>query len=787
MKVYINQNFNNKINSYNNHTSPIAKKKGLNISGDVFLIDKYNDYNVNFGAKQSVTKTITAEKTKLLRNLSDLLSTNVPELSAEEKAYKLMRKSIAFAKATAKRVDELYFQADAISQNKSLTPKQRLDSLREMKKEVERLEKLKMPKEDPPKKADDRIDFALINLFKSSISNNDFDLKSVFLDYYKDLENIKTIDELKTKYSQIKVPSSPVEVLAKRTLELLDRDFYEDLYELFNNGSSTDDIVSFLSERFVPILNNIIIRSRQGSIEFQKNFTNSFIRTVLNSYDNVVEKFGFSSIPIERKQTEIPLSEIDIALLHVDYDDFVLNTLRQHYLNGTKFNDMSYKNDVVEFTLNELRNSDYKFEKVSEKVKKFISDSEKIKSTQRDYKNYSLEELKSRLEYYANTEYGSINEIFDIIADFDGCQYTPEDMRYMVKFLRELDNITDYKMSANDAIKSIKDKDLRPHGTDKINAAEREKIIEKIKKEQQEAYKLKENQQNFDNAIMLLYKNDMPLVAEMCTKYYPKTLESNIINDANKIIKIITNNLAENKTAQQIEAKIMQWEIYQDYVKNDIKNEAFIQAKKYADSFEGIDSESRIGQYLWNREIIENYPKNKDLFLNPEILDKIVEKFGCDIDLATRMLLKYDNYMLMSSKDKTSMLKILEIFDYKNPTDKIVLKYIVENEYVKTDTSMFPVEISNQIKTEERIIASVAKEQILDKYKYPLCVEFFKAFEEALPLDAKAQGSSGVKKTGRNNDKLVHKVELKANGHNDRLFSSKNNYYFDIFSEIGLH
>ena len=107
MKVYINQNFNNRINSYNNQTLPIAKKKSSNISGEAFLIDKFNDYNVNFCAKQSVTKTINAEKTKLLRNLIDLLSTNIPELSAEEKAYKLMRKSIAFAKATAKRVNYL--------------------------------------------------------------------------------------------------------------------------------------------------------------------------------------------------------------------------------------------------------------------------------------------------------------------------------------------------------------------------------------------------------------------------------------------------------------------------------------------------------------------------------------------------------------------------------------------------------------------------------------------------------------------------------------------------------
>lgn len=786
MKVHIDQISNSRI-AYNNQISPSMKIQSLNTKGEKFLVDKYNDYNIVFKAKQSITKTITLEKTKMLRNLNELLATNIPELTADEKAYKLMRKAMAFAKAAAKRIDELYFQAQAISNDNRLSSKQKSDSLREMLKEIDRLEKLKIPKEEPAKKPDDRIDFALINLFKSSISKNEFDLKSVFLEYYKDLETIGTIDELKAKYPQIKVPPSPVEVIAKRATELLNRDFYEQLYEMFQNESNPDDIYHFFAEVGTPILNNIIYRTRQDSQDFQENFIKYFVDKVLDNYDNILQKNGFSAVPVERKHSEVPLSEIEIALLNVDYDDFVLKTLRQHYLQGIKFNDMSYKNEILEFTLDELKNSEFKFEKVSEKVKKFISDSEKIKQVQRNYKNYTLEELKSRLEYYSNTEYGLINEIFDIIADFDGCKYTPDDMRYMVKFLRELDNIKDLKMDAKSAIKSIKDKDLRPHGTDKINKEERKKIIAKIKAEQQEAYKLKSYQQNFDSVIMDLYKNKMPSVAELCLKYYPNTLEESVVNKANKIVEIVSKNLSDNKTSQQLEAKIMQWEIYQDYLKKEIKNASFVQAEKYSQQFEGIESESRIGQYLWNREIVENYPKNKELFLNPEVLDYIMEEFGADTDLATQMLLKYDNYMLMSLKDRNSILKILNIFDYKNADDKVVLKYIIENDYVKNDTSALPIDVLNQIKKEERTFASSAKEQIKDKYRYPQCIEYFKAFEEALPFDAKAQGSSGVKKTDRNHGKMVHKVELKAMGHDDRLFSSKNNYYFDIFSEVGLH
>ena len=48
-------------------------------------------------------------------------------------------------------------------------------------------------------------------------------------------------------------------------------------------------------------------------------------------------------------------------------------------------------------------------------------------------------------------------------------------------------------------------------------------------------------------------------------------------------------------------------------------------------------------------------------------------------------------------------------------------------------------------------------------------------------------GTSGIKKTGSNNNSLDYKIELKIIGYPDRLFSSNNDYIFDIYSEKGLH
>jgi len=164
-----------------------------------------------------------------------------------------------------------------------------------------------------------------------------------------------------------------------------------------------------------------------------------------------------------------------------------------------------------------------------------------------------------------------------------------------------------------------------------------------------------------------------------------------------------------------------------------------------------------------------------------------MEKSGFNNDTKTKLLCKYEDYMSLKPSDKASILKICEIFDYKNNSDRFLLKNIVEDEYANTDTIVYVKSEFNKTEQTPRSIMSNAKKQLINKYMFPNCLEFLIAFEEALPLDAKAIGYSGVKKLGRSNDKLRYKTELKIMGHDDRLFSSQNNYNFDIFSNTGMH
>ena len=145
----------------------------------------------------------------------------------------------------------------------------------------------------------------------------------------------------------------------------------------------------------------------------------------------------------------------------------------------------------------------------------------------------------------------------------------------------------------------------------------------------------------------------------------------------------------------------------------------------------------------------------------------------------------------MNNTDKNSLAKFQDLFDIKDTTQKYVLKHIIENMYVKNDTTLLIKSVKSDVaKGTELIKATItarAKQQILDKYKYPVCLEYMRSFEEALTNFASLQGSAGVKKIGRNNKSAQYQMELKLKDHDDRLFSIENNYYFDIFSEKGKH
>ena len=128
---------------------------------------------------------------------------------------------------------------------------------------------------------------------------------------------------------------------------------------------------------------------------------------------------------------------------------------------------------------------------------------------------------------------------------------------------------------------------------------------------------------------------------------------------------------------------------------------------------------------------------------------------------------------------------LILLFDLKNSAQKSILKQIVENDYILKDTKI-PIKTARNDSIWGAIGVS-AKKAIIDKYKFPQCLSYLRGFEEGLSSFAKEWGSSGIKKTGKNNNAIKYKMELKLVGEDDRLFSSNNDYVFDVYSAKGLH
>lgn len=743
---------------------------------------------VNFMGAVVVKKTITSqiahEKSKLLRQFNEILAQNVPKLSPREKIIAQIKRAHAIAKMTIRKEEEIEREINFLAETNMLNAQQKMDRAQQLKKEFARLSKIKLIEDIEEKQpAKDNYDYALINKFKNAVLNNNFDLETIYKEHYKELENISTIEEFKEKYPSIRIPTEPKEVVVQKILDTLNRAFYLDLDYLFkkeNEEAITFCLFQFFNKYFERLAEQYEGKTSQDLLDL---FGKKVIEKVLQTYTHLREFDDFESIPENRKTDIAQISDTDKKMLELNFDELVISTLKKIYLEGTKLNQIKYSENNQPIDIISIKSPEYRFEKNPEKIKRIITDARKPAQLQKDYQNFTVNELQERLEHFYNTKLSNNEKIFNTIVDFASCKFTEEDKQYLIKFLKVLDYITEKKTSLEDGLNILEKNKIHPQGTIKLNEIERKAVEEKIKLEQQKKQALNDLREEFNNSINRLYELNLSDIAETFSKYYPENYEESTINDALKAIQIIKDN-TNIKDKTKIRSKILRLEFFNDYSTKQANSEEFINASKYAEFFDETEKEDKIGQYLINREIIDNYPNSKNMFPKPKTLEKIMQKFNYDKNLATFYLCKYEDYLFLDENEQQSILKILEIFDVKNPNDRVVLKNIIENDYINSDTTLKNIRNSYSTKT---TITAIAKKEIYEKYKFPGCVELFEAFENAMTSVATEYGTSGIKKTGSNNNSLDYKIELKIIGYPDRLFSSNNDYIFDVYSEKGLH
>ncbi len=755
------------------------------------------DYSkIAFGAIYNVKPkkivNIDQEKSKLLKQISELLELNTADTDFTDIIMSAVRKSIAAVRARMIREEQIYDRMELLMQDTVSNPQQLMNEANRLKKELNQLKKFKPHFEEPKKLSsqDERIDYHLLNKFKSAITGDDYRLGRVFEQYYSGLNEVKTVEELNSRFPKIKTPTRPEEVIAKKIEATLTRDFYEDFDEVLAT-ENTELVSNFIIINLDKMIKEIAAKSKVDYELLATKVGKPFVELILQKHDSYLQAGqGFTAVPEHRKIKIAQITENDAKLLSVDFDDFVLSTVRKLYLGGEKLNQIKYTDGTTSISLSALKDADYKFEKVPEKLKSMMNMASSIHHAQRDYDNFTVDQFKARLNYYSGKELANNEDILKLIIDFDECNFAQEDIKPLIKLLKQCDAITDGEKTIDEVVEYLRAERVSPHGTRKMNEIELQRAEENFRLRQKKFLELNIHRQSFDDAINVLYANNLNNIANTCAKYRPESLEPKDLENAEYIVKIINENFDSKSrilNKEKVQQRISRWDTYNSYELSNTKDPRFVQAQQYAKDPDGIVDVEKAGHYLCNAEIVELYPSSLEYTKVPEIVEKIISNTA-DKDEAIKYLCKFDSYLDMDNVDKSSIYKILELFDTKSSLDKSILKYIVENDYLKSDTvGSIVVAVDKDGKPIMATIGASAKQQLMDKYRYPRGVDYLKKFEDALSSSATSTGSSGIKNTGRNNESQKYKMELKIAGENDRMFSSNNDYYFDIFSDKGLH
>lgn len=732
---------------------------------------------------------ISIEQNKLFKQISDLLDKNVEELDFEDFIMSNISSALNQFRRKLSKLKELSDQLNELESMTSFNAHQQLSTLNRLHKEFKQIEKskIKLPKL-PEKPTDEKTDFQLINKFKSALTRDDYRFLKIYQEHYQNLNRIQTLEELSKTYPKIKIPPRPEEVIAQKITKVLTRDFYQELDELIVEGDS-EKVVNYLQEAIINFTDNIAEKYHFNKENLYYRLAIQTNSTILEAYKRLKSTHGFAAIPSKRKSPYPDITPLDAKLLTVNFQDFVLSVIKKQYLEGKKLNEIIYDNGNIKIPAQSLNITEYKFDKPSDKIKHFITMAENIDRARRNYPHFTIEDFKTRLNFFASTNIGNNDEILERIIAFDSCRFEPEDIEQLIKFLSELDNIYYENHTIKQGLEIIKKNNISPHGTKKLDELEQQKAIKKYKQEQEELAKLNLLRDKFDNMINLLYLNNLNTVANTCSKYSPKTLDHLEVRNANYLINTISKHISADGTIENkkvLDTIISRWDTFNYYQTHNPNDEVLQKALSLARQADGSIDIDKAGQYILNSEIINHYPESRTFARNAEILDHIMEK-TTDFETAIKYLSKFDDYFNMKTSEQSKLNNILSIFNLKDSIDKSILKYIIENDYSNVDTKVLTRINEKGSETIETAISANAKQQILAKYKFPICLEYMKGFEEALSSFASARGASGIKKTGSNNNALEYKMELKLKGHDDRLFSSQNNYIFDIYSSKGLH
>ena len=736
-------------------------------------------YGYSYISFKAKTKKIDPENEtkKLLKQFDSILES---DMDIEELIRLYERQLIAQMEQKKRRADELLKNAENLANAKYLNEQQMIERMLSLEKEFNSIQKniFKFKPFVMPKPVAPELDNALISRFKVALLEENYNLDKVFNDYYSSLKDINNLEELHKVYPKIKLPTNPADVIAEKISGVLTRDFYEEL-DFLMHKKDEQAIYDFVTGK----IKEVIAQSRKtDTAEIYVLVVIPASKLILDKYEKLREEDTFASVPQFRKNKTIQISDNDVKLLAINFENFVLHVLREQYLHGKKPNEITYTEQDIAIPVSSLKENCYKFEKVSEKIKSMISTAKQIQAAKRDYEHFDDTALRECLNKYAGSNAGNNEQIFEHIVAFDSCNFGEQDKKYLIKFLRLLDSLQDSEITEAETVDILKRESIRPLETEKLNEEEKQKVVDALKLRQKQALELNFIKSEFDNTMNILYQNDLGNIAALCTKYRPTNLDEEAIEKAKFVINLVSDKKSDDFT--NVKYIIKNWDTYNYYKDNEPDSSLLAAARQYALCADDSIDVNKAGIYLNCAEIVLNPEQTLEYLPDRDIVNAVITKADTQ-EKAIKYLSKYEEYKQLPEKEKTHLLSFIDNFNQKDNVEKFLLKNIIENEYIKTDTvSQANV---NDNDTVDVTITAGAKQQILDKYMFPGCLDFMYDFEKAMTTFATEWGTSGIKRTTKNNKAMEYKMEIKLANHDDRLLASQKDYYFDVFSDKGLH
>lgn len=739
-----------------------------------------------YGIKQNKIDNIINEKIKLTRIIRSLQD-EIKKLNIDEISSELYRSRVPEIKSKSANLLKEWFTKNPLGKKEDAVDAV-MFKLKDYLRNITLWIQEEAPKIKEKRVAQDKNDYNLLNKLYTAVANDDMNLDNVYKKYYSDLNKLSTLTEVKHIYPKLEIPSSPEEEIAKKIVNTFDKNFVEDFF------NKIEDIPG---EEAVDILTNAI-EEKIGLLSKDSNMDKDFLtkklltKTYLQFFIKpkvLGDTMDFSTFPTQAKPIKNIISQDEKKLLQIDYDAYVIDVLKQLYIDGKKLSEISYQEGDTVLKPKAFSNSKYKFEKPNEKIKDIIRKALKIKQSERNYEKFDTEQFQNRLRYYGNSDIAGNEEILERLIDFDSSQFTPEDKEALIPFLRILDDISDGKISQSEGIKLINEQNLKAHGTNKLNQTEKEKFTQELIIERKRKAEFKNYCEQFDNAVDLLYKNKLEEAGTICSAFRPQdNNESKEIS--NKILQTIQKYAINGEITQskKLDTEIKALSKYFELKLFDKNNPKLIAAENFTKKSYGFIDEVKAGQYIINKDIVENFPTSLGTF-TPEyqgIVSTICQKYSNEE--ATAKLIKLNDYMLLPQNERLQITKILELFNISGENnDKTIIDTIVNDIYVKSPTVIkTTLNKDNSLFQDSEILPS-AKEAIVKDKKFPLCLEYFEAFERSMTHAGQSKEDDGIQIIGSNNNALrkLYKQEVKISK-DERLYSTNGDYKFDVYKP-GLH